>query len=126
MQYDYSLVLLSAHEQKLFDRFANQDTAQLTVEEFKILSSCGLVTDYLGGKSSFYDKLPGLGEYTLSNFGKKLRAYQTKQADAAHTERVRFWVPLIISNVIAFTALVISIIAVLGQLGILQLTTGIS
>lgn len=119
---DYSLVVLSDYEQSLFNHFKSKNYAKLALDEFKVLRNKGLVTGAIGGKSDWFDGLPDCGDCAISPFGKGLRAYQQQQERKERTNRVRHWVPVAISSILSVVAIAISVIALLGQLGILQLT----
>lgn len=108
-QFDYSLVVLSPQEQKLFDLFKDSDKAFLTLEQFNILREKGLVNGSLGGKSDWFDNLPQQGICEISDRGKNLRAYQynIKLKEWKDDKRYR------ITTGIAIAALIISIISIL-------------
>lgn len=108
-QFDYSLVVLSPEEQKLFDLFKNSDEAFLTLEQFNILREKGLVGSLLGGKSDMFGDLPQQGICEISNRGKNLRAYQynVRLKEWKDDKRYR------ITTGIAVSAPIISIISIL-------------
>lgn len=108
---DYSKVIIDDHTQQLFDRFRNCDEAEFTKAEFEVLKNTGLILPDLGGSTGWYGSPPDNGLCRISDYGKSFRVYQLHQQVKEKRDRLRFWVPIIISNVIALTALAISIIA---------------
>lgn len=117
---DYSLVVLSEYEQTLFNRFRDSNFVELDRAEFRVLRNKELVTGAINGKSDWFDELPDRGKCAISPFGKGLRAYQKQKERDERTIRIRHWVPVLVSSLLSIVAIVISVIALLGQLGILQ------
>lgn len=113
--YDYSKFMVGNYTQQLFDRFKDSDTAEFTREEFEVLKGKKLVRDEIDGRSGWFDDLPAKGVCHISGFGKGLRIYQRNKSQVEKLARVRFWVPIVISNVIAIAALAVAIIALLKQ-----------
>lgn len=119
---DFTTILLSDEEQKIFDKFKSDNSALLTRKEFNAMAKRGLVIGALGGKSNWFDNLPEIGVAHLSETGKSLKLYQKQTARKEHVARVRHWVPVFVSSLLSVIAIIISVIALLGELGILQLT----
>ena len=74
MQIDYSKLILTGEERKAFQKFYNSDEAFLTVSEYKLLSSKGLITHAINGKSTWFED-PSDGNCKISQKGKEYRSY---------------------------------------------------
>lgn len=110
-QIDYSLIMLSDRERKIFEKFKVSDTATLTREEFRLLREKGLVAGTMSGASDWFDSLPNKGVCKLSDRGRDLRSYQMLVRRKESTESVRYW----ITTVIAILALILAVVSLITQ-----------
>lgn len=88
---DFTNLILTDKEQKIFNRFVKRDSVFLSKEEFIALRNRGLVTGILGGKSDSFD-IPESGSCKLSEKGKQFRAYQCRQQKANRKNNRRYWI----------------------------------
>ena len=108
---DVSKIVLTDTEQAIFDRFRKTDSAELTIDEYKILIHKGLIKDSICGNSGWFSDLPEKGICSLSDKGKDLKAYQSMQRRLSRQASRRYW----ITTGIAVAAFLLSVVSLLWQ-----------
>ena len=109
-QYDYSKIILTSEQRKVFKKFMKDDVAFLTYEEFNLLNGTSLLRSSIDGKSTWFDnETDGMCE--LSQHGEKYRAYLIEKRSISMRDSFRFWFPVSIS----IAALIVAILAYLKQ-----------
>ena len=113
LQQDFSQTILNENEMRLFRKFKHVNQVVLTRDEWVILSQTDLIKQHLGGHSGWFDTLPKQGVCELSEKGIRYREYLKQQAVLMRKETRRFWIPIIVSNLVSVVAIVISIISLM-------------
>lgn len=108
---DYSEIVLTQDEKKIFHKFKHSDNAHMSIDEFNIISKTGLIKSCIDGKDPFYPDSPQEGTCELSEYGKRYKAYLFNQYKHNRKESRKFWIPYLITTAIAVTGLVNSILA---------------
>lgn len=103
---DYSQFVLTEKEQKAFNKFKRKDTAELTINEYKLLVWKRLVDDIRLDENKILS--PDPIHISLTRVGKELRTYQKGQRAKARKENIRYG----ITTFIAVVALILSIISI--------------
>lgn len=103
---DYSQFVLTEKEQKAFNKFKKKDTAELTINEYKLLVWKRLVDDIRLDEEKILS--PDPVQISLTRMGKELRTYQREQRAKTRKENIRYG----ITTFIAIIALVLSIISI--------------
>lgn len=111
LQEDFSQIVLSEREMHLFQKFKYADRLVLTRDEWAVLSQTDLIKHHLEGHSDWFDNLPESGICELSEKGVRYREYLNQQSSLLRKGTRRFWIPIIISNLISLAAVVISLIS---------------
>lgn len=108
---DVSKIVLTDAEQRLLNRFRESESAELTIEEYRVLLRKGLIKDSIDGSSGWFNDLPKKGICFLSDTGKDLQAYQNQQDRIRRQSSRRYW----ITTGIAVAALLMSVASLLWQ-----------
>ncbi len=103
---DYSKIVLTRDEQRLFNRFKHADEAVLTRAEFNLLYKKNLVKGAIGGKSNWFEDIPASGTCQISDNGKDLRAFQSGMQHRNRIENIRYCITTGISVIALITAIV--------------------
>lgn len=114
LQQDFSQIILTEDEKRIFRKFKHSDKVTLHRDEWNILAHTNLIKHHLGGKSDWFDDMPERGICELSEKGIRYREYQKQQSDLIHKETRHFWIPIIISIVGAVISNTIAIIALIA------------
>ena len=99
---DVTKVHLTKKERKVFKKFGDDGTAELTLAEFETLRHTKLIQDRLGNYPPGSSTLPPSGKCWLSGDGAEYRRYYLAQRAAERKSTRRYW----ITTGIAIAALV--------------------
>lgn len=108
---DYSEIVLTPEENKIFYKFKYSKKAHMSIDEFNIISKTGLIKSCIDGKDPFYPNSPQGGTCELSEYGRRYKAYLFNQHKHDRKESRKFWIPYLITTAVAVAGLVNSILA---------------
>jgi len=103
---DFSKIVLTKEERKLFKRFKKEKRVKLDWSEARPLTHYDLITQNVTGQNSIGDSMSD-GTYKLSSCGKKYFEYLRITELEKISSEIRGW----ITTVIAVLAFILSIIA---------------
>lgn len=89
---DVSKVNLTKKEQKIFDKFGDDGTAELTLSEFEVLRPTKLIQDRLGGSLPGSSTRPTSGKCWLSGEGDEYRRYHLARLAVERRNTRRYWI----------------------------------
>lgn len=94
-QTDYSMIVLTKEQKKVFRKFKKSNSAILTIDEFKVMNGTALLEQAIDGKSTWFDVNVTKGVCKLSKHGIKYRAYLKEQKKLFWLKNT--WIPILVS-----------------------------
>ena len=109
-QIDYSLIVLTDEQKRIFKKFKKKDDVTLTIDDFNSMKGTSLLEQAIDGKSTWFDVDVEKGVCKLSKHGIKYRAYLKEK-------KKEYWKILLISKwsdiIVSFITALITALATL-------------